>query len=51
VEVMETLKLIVGLGEPLVGRLLIFNGEDMSSHLVEVQRNPRCPVCSTVVSS
>jgi adenylyltransferase/sulfurtransferase len=48
VEVMETLKLIVGLGEPLVGRLLIFNGEDMSSNVVEVRRNPQCPVCSTV---
>jgi adenylyltransferase/sulfurtransferase len=48
VEVMETLKLIVGLGEPLVGRLLIFNGEDMSTYVVEVRRNPQCPVCSTV---
>lgn len=50
VEAIETLKLIVGLGEPLVGRLLIFNGEDMSSNVVEVRRNPRCPVCSTIVS-
>jgi adenylyltransferase/sulfurtransferase len=48
VEVMETLKLIVGLGEPLVGRLLLFNGEDMSSNIVEVQRNPQCPACSMV---
>ena len=50
VEVMETLKLIVGMGELLVGRLLIFNGEDMSSNVVKVRRNPQCPVCSTVTT-
>ena len=50
VEVMETLKLIVGMGELLIGRLLIFNGEDMSFNVVEVRRNPQCPVCSTVTA-
>lgn len=44
-QVMETVKLIVGIGEPLIGRLLLFNGEDMSFSTIEVYRNPDCPIC------
>lgn len=44
-EAMEALKVIVGIGSLLVGRILIFNGEDMSFDVLEVQRNPACPVC------
>lgn len=45
-QAMETIKLITGVGEPLVGRLLIFNGSDMTFEEMEIKRNPRCPVCS-----
>jgi len=44
-QAMETIKLITGIGEPLVGRLLIFNGTDMTFNEVKIKRNPRCPVC------
>jgi len=44
-QVMETIKLIVGIGKPLVGHLLLFSGDDMSFNAVEVSRNPQCPVC------
>jgi len=44
-EAMEALKVIVGLGTTLVGKVLIFNGEDMTFDTLEVQRNPACPVC------
>ncbi|MEM2094360.1 MAG: HesA/MoeB/ThiF family protein, partial [Candidatus Bathyarchaeia archaeon] len=47
-QVMETIKLIVGIGKPLVGKLLIFSGEDMSFSTVEVLRNPQCPVCTGI---
>ncbi len=45
-ETMETLKLIVGFGEPLIGRILLFDGERMSSAIVQVERDPKCPVCT-----
>jgi len=44
-EAFETIKLITGVGKPLVGRLLSFDGEDVSFQMVKVERNPRCPVC------
>jgi len=44
-QVMEVIKLLTGLGDPLVGKLLIFDGEDMSFNLVEASCNPACPVC------
>lgn len=47
-EVMEALKLILGVGEPLVGRMLMFDGEDMSFHVVEIKRRPDCRVCGEV---
>ena len=45
IQAMETIKLITGVGELLVGRLLIFNGNDMTFNEVKIKRNPRCPVC------
>lgn len=47
-QVMEVIKLLTGLGSPLIGKLLIFDGEDMSFNLVEISRNPSCPVCKDV---
>ncbi len=41
----EALKLILGLGEPLVGRLLLFNALDMSFEYVRLHKNPDCKVC------
>lgn len=44
-QAMEVIKLITGVGEPLVGRLLIFNGASMTFEEMEIKQNPRCPVC------
>jgi molybdopterin/thiamine biosynthesis adenylyltransferase len=44
-EVMETLKLITGIGMPYSGKLLFWDGADMSFHEIDVQRKPHCPVC------
>lgn len=41
----EALKLIVGYGEPLVGRLLTFDAQTTRFSEVKVRRDPACPVC------
>ena len=41
----EALKLIVGYGEPLVGRLLTFDAQSTRFAEVKVRRDPACPVC------
>lgn len=42
----ETIKLILGIGEPLIGRLLFYNALDMSFEFVNLQKNPHCKICS-----
>ncbi len=44
-QAMEAIKLITGVGEPLVGRMLIFNGMDMTFDEIKVNRDPSCQVC------
>jgi adenylyltransferase/sulfurtransferase len=41
----EALKLILGIGETLKGRLLLFNALDMSFDFVNLRKNPDCKVC------
>jgi sulfur-carrier protein adenylyltransferase/sulfurtransferase len=41
----ETLKLALGIGEPLVGRLLLFDALEPSFTEVALRRDPACPVC------
>ncbi len=41
----ETLKLLLGIGEPLVGRLLLADALEASFHEVSLRRDPACPVC------
>ncbi|MBO9367775.1 MAG: molybdopterin-synthase adenylyltransferase MoeB [Chloroflexi bacterium] len=41
----EALKLLLGIGEPLIGRLLLYNALDMSFEFVELKKNPNCRVC------
>jgi len=45
IQATETLKLILGIGEPLVGKLIIFNALEMSFRTVKVPRDPNCPIC------
>jgi molybdopterin/thiamine biosynthesis adenylyltransferase/rhodanese-related sulfurtransferase len=44
-QAMETIKLLLGVGTSLVGRLMLFDGLEMSWREVELRRNPGCPVC------
>ena len=41
----EALKLVLGLGRPLVGRLLLYDALDGSFDEVAIRRDPECPVC------
>lgn len=41
----ETIKLILGIGEPLVGKLTLYDATDMSFQTVKLRKNPRCKVC------
>src|SRR5580692_9864213 len=41
----ETVKLILGIGEPLSGRLLLFDALGMKFRELKLRRNPECPVC------
>jgi molybdopterin/thiamine biosynthesis adenylyltransferase/rhodanese-related sulfurtransferase len=44
-QAVEAIKLILGIGDPLVGRLLMLDTLDMSFRTLKVRRNPDCPVC------
>lgn len=50
IQATEVIKLIVGLGRPLTGRLLVYDGLEMSFSTVNVERDPSCPVCGSVDS-
>jgi len=41
----EALKLILGVGQPLIGRLLLYNALDMSFEFVKLRKNPNCKIC------
>jgi len=47
-EALETIKIITGSGEPLVGRMLHFDGETMSFQEIKVERRRNCPVCGSL---
>jgi adenylyltransferase/sulfurtransferase len=44
-QVTEAVKVITGTGEPLAGRLLIYDGEYMEFHELKIERNPGCTAC------
>ena len=41
----EVTKLILGVGEPLVGRLLLYDGLEMTIRTIRMGRDPACAVC------
>lgn len=45
IQATEAIKLIVGKGEPLLGRLLLLNALQMSFRELRLRKNPDCPVC------
>ena len=44
-QALEAIKLIVGFGEPLIGRLLLFDGRRMQFRELALEKDPECPVC------
>jgi adenylyltransferase/sulfurtransferase len=45
IQAMETIKLILGAGDPLVGRLLLFDALAMRFRELKLKKNPDCPMC------
>jgi molybdopterin/thiamine biosynthesis adenylyltransferase/rhodanese-related sulfurtransferase len=47
IQATETIKLILGVGETLVGRLLVYDAMRMTFRELKVPKDPECPVCGT----
>jgi sulfur-carrier protein adenylyltransferase/sulfurtransferase len=45
IQVNEAIKVLTGVGEPLVGRLMIYDALEMSYRTVKVRKDPECPIC------
>ncbi len=45
IQATEAVKLILGIGEPLVGRLLLFDALGMKFRELKLRKNPDCPIC------
>jgi len=45
IQATETIKLILGIGSPLIGRLLLVDALNMRFRELKLRRNPECPVC------
>ncbi|HEX6252322.1 MAG TPA: molybdopterin-synthase adenylyltransferase MoeB [Gemmatimonadaceae bacterium] len=47
IQAAETIKLITGAGQPMVGRLLLLDVLTMAFRSIEIRRDPQCPACGT----
>jgi molybdopterin/thiamine biosynthesis adenylyltransferase/rhodanese-related sulfurtransferase len=47
IQATEVIKLILGIGEPLIGRLLLVDALSMSFRTLKLRKNPDCPACGT----
>jgi molybdopterin/thiamine biosynthesis adenylyltransferase/rhodanese-related sulfurtransferase/molybdopterin converting factor small subunit len=47
IQATEAIKIILGVGEPLVGRLLLYDALAMRFRELKLRKNPDCPVCGT----
>ena len=45
VQATETIKVLLGIGEPLIGRLLTYDALGMRFREVKLRRDPKCPLC------
>ncbi len=44
-QALETIKLLLGIGDPLIGRLVLFDALPFRFRELEVRKDPRCPAC------
>ncbi len=42
----EAIKLILGIGNPMIGRMMLYDALDMEFNTIKVRKDPNCPVCS-----
>ena len=42
----EAIKLLLGIGEPMIGRMMLYDALEMSFQTIKVRKDPNCPVCS-----
>ena len=47
IQATEVIKLILGIGEPLIGRLLLVDALGMNFRTLKLRKNPECPACGT----
>ena len=47
IQATETIKLITGIGEPLIGRFMIYDALRMKFRELKLRKDPECPVCGT----
>jgi molybdopterin/thiamine biosynthesis adenylyltransferase/rhodanese-related sulfurtransferase len=45
IQVTEAIKLLTGIGDPLVGRLMVYDALDMTYRAIRVRKDPDCPLC------
>jgi adenylyltransferase/sulfurtransferase len=41
----EAIKLLLGIGQPMIGRMLLYDALEMSFTTIKIRKNPNCPVC------
>ena len=46
IQTTEAIKLLTGVGEPLVGSLMVYDALDMTFRKIKVRKDPNCPLCS-----
>lgn len=45
IQATEAIKIILGIGEPLIGKLMLYSALDMSFDFITLGQNPKCPAC------
>jgi adenylyltransferase/sulfurtransferase len=45
IQVNEAIKLLIGIGEPLVGRLMVYDALEMNYRSLNIKKDPECPIC------
>src|SRR5690606_17661749 len=45
IQVTEAIKLLTGIGDPLVGRLIVYDALDMTYRTIKVRKDPNCVLC------
>ena len=47
IQTTEAIKVLTGVGEPLIGSLMVYDALDMTFRKIKVRKDPNCPLCSS----